>query len=329
MDLFGRMAILLIFLFFVQTSQSLATEKKEFDHFTTGYPLSGMHMQVKCEGCHIKGVFKGTPRQCASCHNGQIANGKPMKHIRSPNFCDDCHTTFAWEAATFDHSSVTGKCGSCHNGSTATGQPGRHVLTNLDCEECHITTAWLPARFNHDDIIGACRSCHLDDMPPPPDHPATSADCNACHFTTAWKPAREVDHDVVVGFCRSCHLQDLPGGHVDIGSLECDECHSTINWSISAGDGHDHAFFSIEHNREILCNRCHTTFNAAGVIWRSPQYQPDCAGCHAGNYKQDSHKKFADSDETYTVDELRDCAGSCHKEGVPQPAGHHAPNRSW
>ncbi|WP_455204919.1 hypothetical protein [Kaarinaea lacus] len=320
-----KFALLLSFLILASISHSVLADKKEFDHFSTGYPLSGMHFQVKCEACHIRGVFKGTPRQCASCHNGQIANGKPMKHIRSPNLCDDCHTTFAWEAATFDHSSVTGTCGSCHNGSTATGKPGRHILTSLDCEECHITTVWLPARFNHDDLIGSCRGCHIDDMPPPPEHPATSGDCDACHLTTAWKPAR-FDHDAAVGICRSCHLKDLPSNHTAIGSLECDECHTNTTWVLS---GHNHAFFAIEHDRELPCDRCHTAFNPPNIIWTSRQYEPDCAGCHANDFRPDSHKPEADSDATYTVDELRDCAGPCHKEGVPQGAGHHAPNKSW
>lgn len=39
-----------------------------FDHQTTGFSLTGKHEDVRCETCHIKGIFKGTPKDCASCH---------------------------------------------------------------------------------------------------------------------------------------------------------------------------------------------------------------------------------------------------------------------
>ena len=40
----------------------------EFDHFSTGFPLTGAHRLVDCELCHIGGVFKGTQTRCVSCH---------------------------------------------------------------------------------------------------------------------------------------------------------------------------------------------------------------------------------------------------------------------
>ena len=46
-----------------------------FDHFRTGFPLTGGHERVRCESCHIRGLFKGTPSQCKTCHSpgGRIA----------------------------------------------------------------------------------------------------------------------------------------------------------------------------------------------------------------------------------------------------------------
>jgi len=41
-------------------------------------------------------------------------------------------------------------------------------------------------------------------------------------------------------------------------------------------------------------------------------YAPDCAGCHANDYKTGPHKKTENPDTRYTVDELRDCTGACH-----------------
>ena len=34
----------------------------EFDHASAGFALSGQHRLVRCETCHVKGVFKGTPK---------------------------------------------------------------------------------------------------------------------------------------------------------------------------------------------------------------------------------------------------------------------------
>jgi hypothetical protein len=47
------------------------------------------------------------------------------------------------------------------------------------------------------------------------------------------------------------------------------------------------------------------------VPYKYASYAPNCAACHAGDYKQGDHKKFGNT--TYTVSELRDCSGSCHE----------------
>lgn len=41
-----------------------------FDHDTTRFPLTGMHLRVSCERCHSGGLFAGTPTDCRSCHAG-------------------------------------------------------------------------------------------------------------------------------------------------------------------------------------------------------------------------------------------------------------------
>ncbi len=44
---------------------------KDFDHARTGFQLSGAHRNERCESCHIQGIFKGTPTQCANCHTSR------------------------------------------------------------------------------------------------------------------------------------------------------------------------------------------------------------------------------------------------------------------
>ena len=43
----------------------------DFDHFATGYPLTGQHEFIECGVCHVNGVFKGTP---------------PLTNLKVPNY---------------------------------------------------------------------------------------------------------------------------------------------------------------------------------------------------------------------------------------------------
>ena len=52
----------------------------------------------------------GVVSNCFSCHNGVLASGKGAAHIASNNTCENCHTTFAWMPARFDHRGVTATC---------------------------------------------------------------------------------------------------------------------------------------------------------------------------------------------------------------------------
>jgi hypothetical protein len=96
-----------------------------------------------------------------------------------------------------------------------------------------------------------------------------------------------------------------------VTNRQCDDCHTKTFW-IPLTFIHSSPGYPGDHLRALVCTDCHGG-NAEAVTWRAPAYQPDCAGCHAGDYKADSHKK-TDSATTirYTVSELRDCTGACH-----------------
>jgi formate-dependent nitrite reductase cytochrome c552 subunit len=97
----------------------------QFDHLTTGFDLTGEHRQVRCETCHVDGVFKGTPTTCVGCHSAGtrvLASAKSANHVLSSNNCAECHSTTAWSPASrFDHTQVTGSCASCHNNVSTIG----------------------------------------------------------------------------------------------------------------------------------------------------------------------------------------------------------------
>jgi hypothetical protein len=122
-----------------------------FDHFRTGFPLTGAHLTVECVSCHVNARLKGTPRACAACHNGTLAPGKPANHVMTGSPCETCHTnSVSFAAARFSHAGVTSGCASCHNGVKATGKPAGHIATVAPCETCHKSTVtFVGAAFDH------------------------------------------------------------------------------------------------------------------------------------------------------------------------------------
>ena len=101
------------------------TPMRKFDHDRTGFALTGVHSKAKCETCHVLGTFRGTPKDCVSCHrsgrNG--ATAIPSTHIPTTASCDSCHRTEAWSPAEFKHAGIAaGSCTGCHNGVSARGK---------------------------------------------------------------------------------------------------------------------------------------------------------------------------------------------------------------
>jgi hypothetical protein len=235
--------------------------------------------------------------------------------VQTTQPCDTCHRTTAWIPAGFNHAGIVpGSCETCHNGSTATGKPARHVQTTSPCDTCHRTTAWIPASFNHTGVTpGSCNTCHgVTATGKPARHIQTTASCDQCHRTTAWLPASFNHTGVTPGSCNTCHGVTATGkgsGHM-VTSRSCDACHTTTAWTpvryTHVGAGY------VAHRAGTTCRGCHTTNNET-ITWRYATYAPYCAGCHAGDFKSDPHKKTeVPTTIRYTVDELKNCSGSCH-----------------
>jgi hypothetical protein len=219
-------------------------------------------------------VVSATP--CATCHNNTLSRGIPAGHKggMTPGACNTCHNTAAWVPATFSHTAVTpGTCQTCHNGSQATGLPASHKG-------------------------GA--------------NPGIA--CDSCHRTTGWRPAT-MNHSVVSATpCANCHNGTLAtgksGAHF-VTTQACNKCHgNTTSWTPVTTYLHTSPYYKA-HRSGVLCNACHTTNNEM-IAWKFAAYKPDCAGCHAGDFKQGPHKKVDSPAIYYTVVELKDCSGSCH-----------------
>ena len=121
-----------------------------FDHLPTGFELDGVHRDLPCEACHLNAVFKGTPRDCGTCHiTGSPFNATPKTatHIPTTNYCAACHNTISFRPDVhFDHAQVLGSCISCHNGTVAQGEGPSHPATSQDCSACHTVISWNPPK---------------------------------------------------------------------------------------------------------------------------------------------------------------------------------------
>ncbi|MEW5755959.1 MAG: hypothetical protein AB1810_06605 [Pseudomonadota bacterium] len=285
---------------------------RKFDHTTTGFALQGAHTRVDCAGCHQRGVFKGTPRECGLCHSrgGMVgATGKHAKHIPSRDNCGECHNVSAWwPAPGMNHSAAIGACINCHNGYYVAGKSSQHMQSSDNCEDCHKTRRWSPALFDHSRITQGCSTCHNGTTATgkTSDHPVTAEECNQCHNTRSWA----FDHRNLSGSCSSCHDGTKASGKSNdhyVTTLECNLCHSTTAWSpatfdhrnnmancASCHDGTRARGEPTGHFRSTReCNYCHNTTNWATITFRhtSPNYPGQhsapltCkdSSCHGGN----------------------------------------------
>ena len=239
--LFTRWVMTLMLLVASTSVLSQTAERTAFDHVKTGFALSGVHTSARCESCHVKGIFKGTPKDCSSCHVSgarlaQTNTVMPQRHLPTTAACETCHTTQSFLGAKFNHAGVAaGSCASCHNGVTAPGKTQNHVATQASCDSCHRTTAWRPAaKFDHTGVSpGSCATCHNGTKATgkTANHVATSQACDSCHNTSRWTGAK-VDHNSfnAATNCASCHngsqASGKSGRHVAT-SENCASCHST------------------------------------------------------------------------------------------------------
>ena len=283
-----------------------------FDHMTTGFPLTGAHAIADCGSCHIGGVFKGTPRNCASCHTkGQrvVAIDMTATHFATTEPCDVCHTnTVTFLGARYDHGkAVPGQCASCHNGMVSTGRAPSHTSgakATRSCDSCHRTFAWLPASWNHVGVApGTCSTCHNNaGAPGRPANHLTSAtqgratfECDSCHNFFAWTPNNysHADSNFGSGACANCHsyqtgINNTPifSSHTSQGlTTPCQSCHtSTSSWlnAIGGMPATGHISPSLFNPSSISCAACHPTAATwvTGSALHANVIATPCESCH-------------------------------------------------
>ncbi len=268
---------------------SLPFTTTTFVHPAFPFQLTGAHLNVSCQSCHI-GSVTNTPIDCYSCHKTDYANTTDPPHAAQgfPTTCNQCHSTTSWDNATFDHST--------------TGFPLTGAHTSVQCAQCHTNGYTTPPPTD-------CYSCHKTDYANTTDPPHAAqgfpTTCNQCHSTTSWDNAT-FDHSTT-GFpltgahtsvqcaqchtngyttppptdCYSCHSTDYNNttdpNHVQMGyPTNCAQCHNTTGWGNAT---FDHTQFPIASGNHaappLTCNQCHTTSSNFAI------FSCTTSGCHS------------------------------------------------
>jgi len=265
-------------------------------HQLTRFPLSGSHLTVDCETCHVPTAqghmqFVGTPVQCAACHQTQYQAAKDPDHTAGgfPEDCSQCHATTVWANARFNHdaagfpltgahravtcaqchtagtSSASTACAACHQQDYAGTTDPAHAAAGFstDCQTCHSTTAWTGSGFNHDGTGFPLTGAHR------------SVSCAQCHAGGVYSGTSTT--------CVGCHQQDYNAtdnpGHVAAGfPTTCETCHTTTGWT---GATFNHTWFRVPHHGVQTCTQCHATTNYA---------QFDCTSCHRQSSTDGDHR---------------------------------------
>jgi hypothetical protein len=292
-----------------------------FDHGTTGFTLTGMHISptpTPCASCHVSNNFSLNSTACYGCHlaawqSTTTLGGSVPNHITAgfPTDCSVCHSTANWTTSTFNHATTTFPltgahttvaCAACHvNGNYSGTLP-------TDCYGCH-AAAWQSTTTlggsvpNHitSGYPTACASCHTTTswLGAVFNHSATgfpltgahtSVACNLCHISSAVPPTD----------CYSCHTAQwqstaTAGGAVPnhlaadasvvgIVPTACATCHTTTNW---LGATFTHNFWSVNHgNAGGVCATCHSntsTYTAFACSNGTCHPQTQINKTHQGN----------------------------------------------
>ena len=276
----------------------------KFDHLKiTGFALTGAHIPLDCTACHLGGKFSGTPATCVGCHLPNFQKTTNPNHLQAgfPQTCQSCHTTAAWQPATFDHNTFTKfpltgahvivTCTQCHVNGQFAGTPTdcvschmkayqgttnpNHVQAGIPqtCQSCHNTTSWGNATFNHATTGFALTGAH------------TTLQCSQCHVSG--------NYGLTSGACSTCHLKNFQAttnpNHAQAGFPQtCDTCHSTVSWANAAFNHAATGFPLTGAHVGLQCSQCHVNGN-----YRLKNAA--CASCHMNNFNATTNPNHVQS----------------------------------
>jgi hypothetical protein len=253
-----------------------------FDHSLSVFKLTGAHVTVACQKCHLDKAFKGTPKDCFSCHRPDDPHSGQLGQD-----CGSCHKPTTWKEVSFDHSRsafpLLGKhtsvaCADCHKDNAFKGTPRdcaschddvHKGQMNRDCASCHNPGDWKDVRFDHSTTRFPLIDSHK------------SVACTACHINGVFKGT--------AANCVACHTSD--DAHNGQFGTDCGSCHNPSTWQ-NVSFNHNRTSFPLTGRHVSLqCTACHVNGVFKGTAQncyachasRDPhggQFGTDCASCH-------------------------------------------------
>jgi len=286
-----------------------------FNH-SAFFPLVGVHATQLCAACHKNNVYKGTPRDCAGCHQADYNRAQNPNHVTAgfPTTCDSCHkpTDPQWAGGVFNHNQffalvgvhASQACATCHKNNVYKGTPRtcvgchqadynraqnpNHITAGFPttCDSCHRATdaRWASGTFNHSQffpLVGvhasqACAACHKNNV-----YKGTPRDCVGCHRAN-YNSAQNPNH-VAAGF-----------------PTTCDSCHRATDSTWQQGT-FNHTQFPLSGPHNVSCAQCHTTSGNFAVF--------SCTVCHDRSSTDGHHRDVSG----YRYDSV--ACYACHPRG--------------
>ena len=166
-----------------------------FDHFATGFALTGTHTSVPCASCHAPGASQSTPRLCASIaitgREGIRQVGKPyadVEQVRVLSTRPRCGVIFG----VFEHAEQfppLRPVAACHNSTIAIGKATTHVpdhraVSNVPVQ--HGKLRHWGEVLAHTGWPNGCATCHdgVAALSKPSNHVPTTLPCGTSHTST-------------------------------------------------------------------------------------------------------------------------------------------------
>ena len=215
-----------------------AWQPAAFDHSKSGFPLTGWHLKLQCSDCHINGNYHLTDATCVGCHRKDYQGTTNPNHMTGgfPQQCDVCHSTSAWQPASFNHN------------NTPFPLVGAHI--KVVCASCHVNN-------NYTSLPTDCYSCHRVEYQGTnnPNHIAAGfpTTCQTCHQVVAgWAGAVfnhtwfDMRHGGAAGVCATCHTN--PSNYA---VFQCTNCHTKSNTDQNHQGVNGYVYNSVN------CYQCH------------------------------------------------------------------------
>ena len=277
----------------LRASATTRTDWKDakFDHNLAAFKLVGKHQTVECAQCHVNNVFKGTPQNCAACHqkddphkarSGRTARSATIRRIGRTRSSITIWRRSNWWASTRRSSARSATSTTCSKARRRLARPAIRRTIRIkgafgtDCAQCHNPSDWKDAKFDHNLAAFKLTGAHVN------------VPCAKCHINGVFKGTPQT--------CVSCHAE--PQQHLGAFGTDCAQCHTTQTWQ---GATFDHVF-PLNHGGggNIACQTCHTTTNFKEYT---------CYGCHDHDPARIQARHLDEG-----ISDFQDCV-RCHARG--------------